>query len=124
MDVGIFCITLGLFVMIVGCWQLRLAMSSIDWPVTTGLITRVKKVNRSSDSRRITHYKVKYTYEVGSIQFESGRYSFNGTFPEYVPHLGSQINVFYNPRKADTSVFMKGYGVNNFMIIGVSFLIF
>lgn len=108
-------------------WQ---GLQTEKWPATPGKIMEaeietVTKTSRSSGGRKRRrteyHVKVRYFYEVNGLKFEGNRLQYG-----YESHdekesaktelarypVGKDIEVYYDPTDAKTSVLVKGSGTS------------
>ena len=118
--VGLLITVIGIGFAIWGAMVLMEARSAANWPTTEGTILISKfdrNFNTSSSGKGKWYYeiKIKYSYTVDSLEYESDRVDFKSATYQYksevIPStiarrypVGKQVNVYYNPENPGKAV--------------------
>jgi len=130
----------GVGMLVIGVIGLRQAAASRDWPTTQGVIvsSAVERVRRNDPDRGFTttfHARISFNYSVGGEPYTGDRVGF-GDYGSNTNHharsvvrqypVGSQVTVYYDPNRPQSSLLEPGVRPMAFVIpgLGAAFVLF
>jgi len=133
-------VAVGVGMLVIGVIGLRQAAASRDWPTTQGVIlsSAVERVRRNDPDRGFTttfHARISFSYSVGGEPYTGDRVGV-GDYGRNTNHharsvvrkypVGSQVTVYYDPNRPQSSLLEPGVRPMAFVIpgLGVAFVLF
>jgi hypothetical protein len=107
----IFLIVLGVALIAVAAWSVRMSARARRWPATTGLITSSRLVSSYDSS---PDAEIRYTYKVSGVEYQSSNIGYGGhwgsedsTLVAKYP-VGAVVTVYYEPELPSRALLERG----------------
>lgn len=116
---ALLCLACGLGTLIVAYFflipmigGLIVALESIEWPVTEGVIVVRREYEVVERNRRVSYVELTYTYRVGNDSYRGERFSFAGDPTRILGSLykeGMTVDVYYDPDEPKEAILFRRY---------------